>query len=145
MTGKDYSNFAPWITYKCLIWCSNIRDVFSAGGTKNFDDFTASAVMARILERTDLIVKRISDMTKQEVKTHWGISEEIFLEKRVERWIELIHKRISISQELIRKNKEKHPEILKYKRKKNYSSIIREKFIADLKERMHRSISDFIA
>lgn len=103
VTGKDYSNFAPWLTYKCLIWCSNIRDVFSAGGTKDFDDFTASAVMARILERTDLIVKRISDMTKREIKIHWGIDEDISLNERVERWIGLIHKQISISQTLIKK------------------------------------------
>lgn len=145
VTAKDYSNFAPWMTYKCLIWCSNIRDVFSAGGTKDFNNFTASAVMVRILERTDLIVKRIFDMTEQEVKTHWGIDQKISLNERVERWIDLIHKQISISQKLIEKNKKNHPEILKYKREKNYSSVIREKFITELKERMHRSISDFIA
>lgn len=55
VTGGNYSNFAPWMTYKCLVWCSNIRDVFSAGGTKEFDGIIVSAVMARMMERTDLI------------------------------------------------------------------------------------------
>lgn len=143
VTGKDYSNFAPWLTYKCLIWCSNIRDVFSAGGTKDFDDFTASAVMARILERTDLIVKRISDMTKREIKIHWGIDEDISFIERIERWVGLIQKQISISQILIKKNKKNHPELLKYKRKENYSEIIREKFIAELRDKMNRSVLGF--
>lgn len=38
-----------------------------------------------------------------------------------------------------------HPELLKYKRKKNYSAIIREKFIAELREQMNRSVSEFTA
>ena len=145
VTGMNYSNFAPWMIYKCLIWCSNIRDVFSAGGTKDLDDFAVSAVMARILETTDLIVKRIADMTKKEIKTHWGIDEDISFNERIERWIGLIHKHISISQKLIKKNKKNHPELLKYKRKKNYSAIIREKFIAELREQMNRSVSEFTA
>ena len=143
VTGKDYSNFAPWMTYKCLIWCSNIRDVFSAGGTKDFDGFTASAVMARVLERTDLIVKRISDMTNTEIKTHWGIEEDMSLPVRVEKWIGLINEQISISSRLLESNKKNHAELLKGKRKKKYPEIIREQFIAELKDRMNRSISGY--
>lgn len=143
VTGKDYSNFAPWMTYKCLIWCSNIRDVFSAGGTKDFGGFTASAVMARVLERTDLIVKRISDMTNTEIKTHWGIKEDMSLPVRVEKWIGLINEQISISSRLLESNKKNHAELLKGKRKKKYPEIIREQFIAELKDRMNRSISGY--
>lgn len=145
VTGKDYSNFAPWMIYKCLTWCSNIRDVFSAGGTKDIDNFRASAVMVRMLERTDRIVKRISDMTKKEVETHWGIKEDLSLSERVEKWIDLIGEQISISQTLIEENKKNHPELLKGKRKKNYLNILRDKFIAELRDRMNRSVSDYTA
>lgn len=143
VTGANYTNFAPWMTYKCLIWCSNIRDIFSAGGTKDFDDFRASAVMARMLKRTDLIVKRISEMTKTEIKTHWEIEEDMSLDVRVKKWIDLIDERILISSTLIKENKENHPELLKENRGKNYPAIIRRKFITELENRMNRSVSDF--
>lgn len=143
VTGRDYSNFAPWMTYKCLIWCSNIRDVFTAGGTKNLDNFRASAVMARILERTNLIVKRISEMTNSEIKTHWDVDEDMSLQDRVNKWMGLIYNHVFVSSELIKGNKKSYPELLKGKRKKNYSTIIRDKFMAELKDRMSKSMSDF--
>lgn len=143
VTGGDYSNFAPWMTYKCMIWCSNIRDVFSAGGTKDLDAFRASAVMARILERTDLIVERISKMTKPEIKAHWDVDDDLFLEARVNKWIELIHGRVYISSALIKGNKKNHPKLLKGERKKNHSVIIRDRFVIELRHRMEQSVSYF--
>ena len=143
VTGKDYSNFAPWMTYKCLIWCSNIRDVFSAGGTKDFNSFSASAVMARMLARTDLIVKRISDMTDQEIKTHWKVEDKLNLHKRTGEWISLISEHISVSQKLIDKNVEMHPELFKNKWKKNYPVIIKARFIDELRSRIKKSVSEY--
>lgn len=143
VTGRDYSNFAPWMTYKCLIWCSNIRDVFSAGGTKELDKLKVSAVMARILERTDLIVKRISEMTKSELKMHWGVAEDMSLTERVDKWMELIYEHVFVSSTLIKGNMESHPELLKGKRRKNYPTIIRDEFMTELKNRAGNNISDF--
>lgn len=145
VTGRDYSKFAPWMTYKCLIWCSNVRDVFSAGGTKEFNSFIASAVMARILERTELIIDRISKMTDVELKTHWEVEEDMSLSDRVDKWIELIDQRITISSRLIKANRTSHLELLKGKRKKNYSAIIRKVFIDELRDRMNTHLSDYSA
>lgn len=143
VTGRDYSKFAPWMIYKCLIWCANIRDVFSSGGTKDLADFRISAVMARILERTDLIVKRISKMTISEMKKHWGIETDLSLKERCDKWMELIYDYISISPTLIKGNQDNHPMLLKGKRKKNYPKIIRDKFMTELKDRMETSILNF--
>lgn len=143
VVGGDYSKFAPWMIYKCLIWCKNIRDVFSAGGMKEFDDFKASAVMARILDRTDLIVERISKMTINEIKEHWNVEEDIPLEKRVDKWMELVKKNITVSPILIKGNKEKHPNLINDASKEDYSTIIRDKFMIELNKKMKESVQDF--
>ena len=145
VTGGDYSNFAPWMTYKCLIWCSNIRDVFSAGGTKDLADMRVSAVMARILERTDLIVRRISKMSDLEIKKHWGIEEKMSLDDRVKKWMNLIHGHISVSSKLIDRNRKNYPDLLKGKWKINYPSIIRDRFMTELEDKMEASMLDFKA
>ena len=103
----------------------------------------SSAVMARILERTDLIVKRIAEMTNKEIKTHWGMDEEMSLCARVGKWVDLINEQISISSTLIEGNKKNHSELLKGKREENYPAIIREKFMAELRNRMNKSVADF--
>lgn len=143
VTGGDYSNFAPWMIYKCLVWCSNIRDVFSAGGTKDVGDFVASAVMSRVLERIDLIVKRISDMTKREIEIHWGIDKDMSLGERADKWIELISVNIAISKGLIDANKDNHPELLKNEQEDNLPAIIREMFIVKLRDKISKIVSNF--
>lgn len=142
VTGGNYSNFAPWMTYKCLVWCSNIRDVFSAGGTKEFDGIIVSAVMARMLERTDLIAKRISDMTSSELKNHWGVDEELSLEERTDKWINLIHSHISVSSDLVKKNRKKKQVFLRGKWKKNHAAAIKDAFIEELKKKTRMSIEN---
>ncbi len=136
VTGGNYSNFAPWMTYKCLVWCSNVRDVFSAGGTKDLGEFIASAVMGRILEKIDLIINRISEMTPQELQKHWGVEKDMRHSERVEKWISLIDRNISVSKELKKVNKEKYPDFFKWKRKNSYGSIIKERFMLKLRERI---------
>lgn len=135
VTQGNYSNFAPWLTYKCLVWCGNIRDVFTAGGTKEYDSFVASAIMNRIIERVDLVIQRIEKMTPEELKRHWDYSEESFsLDNRIEKWIEQIERNIATSRKLIERNKTKH--FLKRKRKTTYREIIVSEFIKCLRKRI---------
>lgn len=65
----DYHNFTPWLVYSCLVWCGNVRDIFSAGGNKFIDDsgIYVSAVMYRALENVEEIKLRILDMTDEEI------------------------------------------------------------------------------
>ncbi len=142
VTGGNYSNFAPWMTYKCLVWCSNIRDVFSAGGTKEFDGIIVSAVMARMMERTDLIVKRITDMTSSELKNHWDVDEELSPEERTDKWINLIHNHISVSSDLVKKNRKRKQDFLRGKWKKNHAAAIKDAFIEELKKKTRMSIEN---
>lgn len=58
--------------------------------------------MGRLLERTDLIVKCIFEMTTLEIKEHWGIGEDMSLEERVDKWMELIHNCILFYQHLLK-------------------------------------------
>lgn len=137
VTGGDYSNFAPWMTYKCLVWCSNVRDVFSAGGTKGLVGFSVSAVMGRILEKTDLIIERIAEMTSEEIEQHWRIiAKGLSLEDKCDIWVELIEKNVSVSDSLIKVNKKKHRELFKWKRIEKYKRIIKAKFISLLREKI---------
>ncbi len=142
VTGGDYSKFAPWMIYKCLVWCSNVRDVFSAGGTKELKEFRISAVMGRILERADLIVDRIAEMTPQEIKRHWGfVGDEFPLEDRCAKWIELIEKKISVSDSLIQINKDNHRDIFKWKRTTKYKYVIKTEFIRTLQEKINDELN----
>lgn len=135
VTGSDYSKFAPWMTYKCLVWCGNVRDVFSAGGTKRFDDFFASAVMARIIERADLIISRIERMTPEELEHHWECKEKyLSLEDKIEFWIKLIQTNLFISEEVISKNRKFFPEQFKGKRKNTVKEIIIARFCNAFRE-----------
>lgn len=138
VTGGDYSKFAPWMTYKCLVWCSNIRDVFSAGGTKDLEEISVSAVMGRILDRTALIVDRIAEMTPQEIERHWSFVEDNFsVEDRCVKWIELIEKKVSVSDRLIKVNKKNHRDISRWKNSTGNKSVIRSEFIRVLKEKIN--------
>lgn len=135
VTGRDYSKFAPWMTYKCLVWCGNVRDVFSAGGTKKYDDFFASAVMARIIERANYIISRIERMTPEELDHHWKCKDKnLTLEDKIEWWINLIQSKVYISEKVIDKNKESFPELYKRKRKNKVKEIIIERFCNALRK-----------
>ena len=140
VTGRDYTKFAPWMIYKCLVWCGNIRDVFSAGGTKEFDDFIATAVMARIVERADLIVSRIKRMTPEELKQHWDCGDKLSLEDKIEKWIGLICSNVYISNKVVDKNKAKFPQSFKWKRTNKAKEIIITRFCDTLRKAIMEQI-----
>ena len=130
VTGGNYANFAPWMIYKCLVWCGNIRDVFSAGGIVLYDGLYISAVMNRIFITKKKILQRISQMTVDELKKHWNM-EPCDLEGRIEKWIDLISKNIKISNRLVNKNKESKR--LNDKKNKDIRKQIIEEFIEKLR------------
>lgn len=142
VTDSDYSNFAPWMIYKCLVWCSNVRDVFSAGGVVKYSNLIVSGVMHRMLKNADLIINRIEKMTDEEIKRHWfqnkeNVSlEDISLDKRIEIWIGLIEHNLSISERVIKANKKSFPKLFRYKKKEDYEDIIVSEFIKSLRNRI---------
>ncbi len=105
VVGRDYTKFTPWMVYKCLIWCGNVRDIFSAGGTVLRNGMYISAVMNRILTNTNKIFARIATMTKEEQIKYWGKYEERTIE-RIDIWIDLINKNLKFSTKLVNKNKQ---------------------------------------
>lgn len=130
-TGSDYKNFAPWMIYKCLVWCPNIRDVFSAGGIKDCGNFWGSAVMYRIIENNTHIKKRISEMTIMELEKHWNVSKDLCFKERLQKWIELVAEHINVSKEVIEKNQTEYPALFLCKGVKK-EEIIKSAFIGKL-------------
>lgn len=103
--GGDYGKFTPWMIYKCLVWCGNVRDIFSAGGTVLFNDVYISAVMNRVLNNSDKIFDRIVNMTTEEEVQYWGIMSCDIVD-RLNTWIELVENNIKFSEKLIKRNKD---------------------------------------
>lgn len=126
-TGSDYKSFAPWMVYKCLVWCPNVRDVFSAGGTRDCGGFWGSAVMGRILDNNVQIKKRISEMTNEEIEAQWGLTDKMDLPERIEKWIGLVGKRISVSSKVVKLNRKNYPSLFS-NQEESHKSIIRTKF-----------------
>ena len=105
VVGRDYTKFAPWMIYKWLVWCRNIRDVFSSGGIVLNNGIYVSAVMNRIILQKEKIFQRICEMSIEEVKQHWNVETEN-VQDRINIWTELIAKNIKFSKKVISKNKE---------------------------------------
>lgn len=102
----NYQQFTPWLVYGCYVWCGNVRDIFSAGGTKFLEvaGIYVSAVMYRALEHANDIGRRILDMTEEEQAKFWGrVCQEP--EKRLDTWLGLVKWNLRISKDLIIKNK----------------------------------------
>lgn len=104
VVGGDYSKFTPWMVYKCLVWCGNVRDIFSAGGTTFYKGMYISAVMNRIISNFEKIAKRVMKMTVEEQVTYWKCAESQD-EEKLGIWIELIENNLKLSNDLIKKNK----------------------------------------
>lgn len=102
----DYRKFTPWLVYCCLVWCGNIRDIFSAGGDKYVEDMHiyVSAIMYRTLQNVTSIKQRIIEMTEEEQINFWGKSTKDIGE-RIDNWLELVEKNLKISSELIKNSK----------------------------------------
>lgn len=101
--GSDYTNFTPWLVYSCLVWCGNIRDIFSAGGVVLHSGMYFSAVMNRAIINIQSIIKRISKLSQEEIIKFWGLdSDEI--EERISTWVDLVEKNLRLSDKLIKKN-----------------------------------------
>ena len=102
----DYRKFTPWLVYSCLVWCGNVRDIFSAGGNKYVEDMHiyVSAIMYRTLQNVTSIKLRIIEMTEDEQKKFWGRSTEDFSE-RIDNWLELVEENLKVSSDLIANNK----------------------------------------
>ena len=104
VVGRDYKNFTPWMVYKCLVWCGNVRDIFSAGGTVFYKGMYISAVMNRIISNFEKIAKRIIEMTVEEQVAYWGCVE-VNNDEKLETWIDLVDSNLKFSTDLIKKNK----------------------------------------
>ena len=104
--GGDYERFTPWLVYSCFVWCKNVRDVFSAGGTRKVkdNDIWVSAVMRRTIEKIDVIKKRIDDLTDDEIRKFWKIEDTRRINKR-QVWASLMRKYLKISNKLIENNR----------------------------------------
>lgn len=133
--GGDYSNFTPWMIYSCLVWCGSVRDIFTAGGTFFMEEegMYISAIMKRTIDNIPKIIDRISKMTDEEIRKFWNI-EPIEGKKRNEAWIDLVERKLRLSNDLIKNNKklDKYRELEKEEIEKD----IREKFISLLKRSM---------
>ena len=131
--GGNYSNFAPWMTYKCLVWCRNIRDVFSAGSNVEYEGIYISQAMRRILERKEKIFERIEKMSEEEMRQHWGRGAKNIV-ARIAVWCEIIKENIKISSKLLGKNskleKFKNVEI------ENIEATIVDEYISKLKNEL---------
>lgn len=135
VVGKDYSNFAPWLIYKCLVWCKNVRDVFSAGGTSLYEDIYISAIMNRIIVNSKKIVYRISEMSESELRDHWSLDEpNCDLKKRIDTWIFLIKKQIKVSSAVVKKNRST---FFKRKQDNTIRKVVVNKYMSYLEKQMH--------
>ena len=102
----DYSNFTPWLVYSCFVWCGNVRDIFTAGGNKYVEELHiyVSAIMYRTLQNFGSIRQRIIDMTEEEQIKFWGKSTAN-IDERLDIWLGLVEKNVTVSKELIVNNK----------------------------------------
>lgn len=102
----NYSKFTPWLVYDCLVWCGNVRDIFSSRGDKYIEEkhIYISAIMKRALDNVDSIKERILRMTEEEQNKFWGKSGEDFRE-RIKIWIDLVEDNLRFSADLIKNNK----------------------------------------
>ena len=109
--GGNYENFTPWFVYSCLVWCGNIRDIFSAGGKVKLPEkgIYISAVMGRAYDNIESIKTRINDMSEEEIRKFWHIGEDekadINSTDRVAKWINLVKSSLKISKTIINENK----------------------------------------
>lgn len=108
--GSNYENFTPWLIYSCLVWCGNVRDIFSAGGKIELEGkgIYISAVMGRAYSSILSIKNRIIDMTEEEIRKFWKIEnmdEPINSMDRIVKWVELVNKSLKISRMIIIDNK----------------------------------------
>ena len=131
--GRDYTKFTPWLVYNCLVWCGNVRDIFSAGGIELYDDVYFSAIMHRTVVNIGKIIDRIEAMTDDEILKYWHIKPNE-IQDRIERWIYLVQNNLKVSNELIQKNRKlrRFQNILD----SNISDVITEEFINTLKNRI---------
>ncbi len=106
--GGNYDNFTQWLIYSCLVWCGNIRDIFSAGGNKELPekDIFISAVMNRALDNILSIVNRINEMGDEEIRKFWNI-ENLEECDRVATWRNLARQNLKLSTTVIDNNKKK--------------------------------------
>lgn len=102
----DYHKFTPWLVYSCLVWCGNVRDIFSAGGNKYVENMHiyVSAIMYRTLQNVKNIRQRIVEMTEDEQTKFWGVSTED-MDKRIANWLRLVEDNLRISSDLVANNK----------------------------------------
>lgn len=109
--GSDYENFTPWLIYSCLVWCGNIRDIFSAGGKIELPNkgIYISAVMGRAYDNIDKIKVRIADMSEEEIVKFWHINLEEGVDinsiDRMAEWLTLVKSFLKISKTIINENK----------------------------------------
>ena len=110
--GSNYENFTPWLIYSCLVWCGNIRDIFSAGGKIELPEkgIYISAVMGRAYDNIESIKNRIADMSEEEIRKFWHIGaddENVDINSidRYAEWIALVKSSLKISKKVIDENK----------------------------------------
>lgn len=104
--GGNYENFTPWLVYSCLVWCKNVRDVFSAGGNREIpeiDSILVSAVMYRTFEKISDIVQRIEELTEEEVNKFWKVRLAPDVDKKCF-WLNLMKNNLRLSKQVIENN-----------------------------------------
>lgn len=128
--GGDYSEFAKWMTYKCLVWCKNIRDVFSAGKNVKYNEIYISQMMKRMLRHKKEVFQRIKNMSEEEIETHWG-NKVTDIEGKINIWCELVRKNIKLSKTLLDNNSKL--ERFQNMKRKNIECIIIEEIVGDIR------------
>lgn len=109
--ASNYEHFTPWLIYSCLVWCGNVRDIFSAGGKIELPgkNIYVSAVMGRAYDNIETIIARIMSMSEDEIKKFWNIGngDEVEIDKidRVSEWLTLVKASLIISKKIIDDNK----------------------------------------
>lgn len=133
--GGDYSNFTPWMIYSCLVWCGNVRDIFSAGGNKKLEDCNifVSAVMARAFENADKIKDRINGMSDDEISKFWKVDPSA-MSNRIEAWLGQVKSHIRLSNDLIKNNQglDEHGKVSN----DEVAEIVVERYLTELKKKL---------
>jgi len=83
-------------------------------------------------------------MTATELKNHWDVDGELSLKERIDKWIDLIHSQISVSSNLVKKNRKKNRVFLEDKKKKNLTAAIKDEFIEELKKKTRTSMENLM-
>ena len=91
-SSRKYDRAALWLATQKGIVCSNIRDLFSAGGQSSMETIDGKQIMmpqvfAKIAEHADLMIEILQSESDENLFENWG---EAISKNRIRQWIDLV-------------------------------------------------------